>query len=179
MLRRHRPAVDGGQPRPSAVRARAACSSTSRAASAPSRRACRCRSATASWPRPPTPWSSVPEIFAYWLQAGRIDVGFLGGAQLDRFANINSTVIGDYDESDDPAPGCRRRTRDRGVGRPGDGDHAPVGAGVRRALRLPLDVGFGDGPGIVRSSACAAAARGRSSPISACCDPIPTRASWC
>ena len=33
---------------------------------------------------------SVPEIFAYWLQAGRIDIGFLGGAQLDRFANINS-----------------------------------------------------------------------------------------
>src|ERR687886_2302203 len=39
---------------------------------------------------------SVPEMFAYWLQAGRISVGFLGGAQLDRFANINSTVIGDY-----------------------------------------------------------------------------------
>ena len=38
----------------------------------------------------------VPEIFAYWLQAGRIDVGFLGAAQLDRFANINTTVIGDY-----------------------------------------------------------------------------------
>ena len=31
---------------------------------------------------------TVPEIFAYWLQAGRIDVGFLGAAQLDRFANI-------------------------------------------------------------------------------------------
>lgn len=39
---------------------------------------------------------SVPEIFSYWLQAGRIDVGFLGAAQLDRFANINTTVIGDY-----------------------------------------------------------------------------------
>ena len=37
---------------------------------------------------------AVPEIFAYWLQAGRIDVGFLGAAQLDRFGNINSTVIG-------------------------------------------------------------------------------------
>ncbi|MFJ1709492.1 CoA-transferase subunit beta [Kitasatospora sp. NPDC088346] len=36
---------------------------------------------------------SVPEMFAYWLQAGRIDVGFLGAAQLDRFANINTTVI--------------------------------------------------------------------------------------
>jgi glutaconate CoA-transferase, subunit B len=39
---------------------------------------------------------SVPEIFAYWLQGGRVDVGFLGAAQIDRFANINSTVIGDY-----------------------------------------------------------------------------------
>ena len=39
---------------------------------------------------------SVPEIFTYWLQAGRIDVGFLGAAQLDRFGNINTTVVGDY-----------------------------------------------------------------------------------
>jgi glutaconate CoA-transferase subunit B len=39
---------------------------------------------------------SVPEIFSYWLQAGRIDVGFLGAAQIDKFANINTTVIGDY-----------------------------------------------------------------------------------
>lgn len=39
---------------------------------------------------------SVPEMFAYWLQGGRISVGFLGGAQIDRFANINSSVIGDY-----------------------------------------------------------------------------------
>jgi glutaconate CoA-transferase subunit B len=39
---------------------------------------------------------SVPEIFAYWLQGGRVDVGFLGAAQIDKYANINSTVIGDY-----------------------------------------------------------------------------------
>ena len=38
----------------------------------------------------------LPEVFAYWLQAGRIDVGFLGAAQIDRFGNLNSTVIGDY-----------------------------------------------------------------------------------
>jgi len=39
----------------------------------------------------------VPEIFNYWLQPGRIDVGFLGAAQLDRYGNINTTVIGrDY-----------------------------------------------------------------------------------
>jgi acyl CoA:acetate/3-ketoacid CoA transferase beta subunit len=36
---------------------------------------------------------SVPEIFNYWLQAGRCDVGFLGAAQVDRFANINTTVV--------------------------------------------------------------------------------------
>ena len=39
---------------------------------------------------------SVPEIFAYWLQGGRIGVGFLSGAQVDRFGNLNSTVIGPY-----------------------------------------------------------------------------------
>ncbi len=39
---------------------------------------------------------SVPEMFAYWLQGGRIDLGFLGAAQIDRFANINTTVIGPY-----------------------------------------------------------------------------------
>ena len=39
---------------------------------------------------------SVPEMFAYWLQAGRIDIGFLGAAQIDRHGNLNSTVIGNY-----------------------------------------------------------------------------------
>jgi glutaconate CoA-transferase subunit B len=39
---------------------------------------------------------SVPEMFAYWLQGERIDVGFLGAAQIDRKGNLNSTVIGDY-----------------------------------------------------------------------------------
>jgi len=39
---------------------------------------------------------SVPEMFNYWVGAGRIDVGFLGAAQLDRHANINTTVIGSY-----------------------------------------------------------------------------------
>src|SRR5262245_61588184 len=38
----------------------------------------------------------VPEMFRYWLQGGRISIGFLGGAQVDRFGNLNSTVIGDY-----------------------------------------------------------------------------------
>jgi len=48
---------------------------------------------------------SVPEMFAYWLQGGRISVGFLGGAQLDRFANINSSVIGPYDQPRVRLPG--------------------------------------------------------------------------
>ncbi|MEK6228859.1 MAG: CoA-transferase subunit beta [Actinomycetota bacterium] len=48
---------------------------------------------------------SVPEIFNYWLQAGRIDVGFLGAAQIDRYANLNSTVIGDYDDPKVRLPG--------------------------------------------------------------------------
>jgi glutaconate CoA-transferase subunit B len=42
---------------------------------------------------------SVPEIFRYWLQGGRVDVGFLGAAQIDRFGNINTTVIGGTYES--------------------------------------------------------------------------------
>jgi glutaconate CoA-transferase subunit B len=48
----------------------------------------------------------VPEVFNYWLQAGRVDVGFLGGAQLDRFANINTTVIGDYGNPKVRLPGA-------------------------------------------------------------------------
>jgi glutaconate CoA-transferase, subunit B len=48
---------------------------------------------------------SVPEMFSYWLQAGRIDVGFLGAAQIDRHGNLNSTVIGDYDAPKVRLPG--------------------------------------------------------------------------
>jgi len=90
---------------------------------------------------------SVPEIFAYWLQAGRIDIGFLGGAQLDRFANINSTVIGSYD-----AP----RTRLPGAG---GAPEIAASAGqvmviMRQSARAFVErcdfrssMGFGDGPG--------------------------------
>jgi glutaconate CoA-transferase subunit B len=50
---------------------------------------------------------SVPEIFNYWLQPGRIDVGFLGAAQIDRYANINTTVIGaDYADPKVRLPGA-------------------------------------------------------------------------
>jgi len=48
---------------------------------------------------------SVPEMFAYWLQGRRIDVGFLGAAQIDRYGNLNSTVIGDYEHPTVRLPG--------------------------------------------------------------------------
>ena len=47
----------------------------------------------------------VPEVFRYWLQGGRISVGFLGGAQVDRFGNLNSTVVGDYSRPKVRLPG--------------------------------------------------------------------------
>jgi glutaconate CoA-transferase subunit B len=50
---------------------------------------------------------SVPEIFNYWLQPGRIDIGFLGAAQLDKYGNINTTVIGPrYDQPVVRLPGA-------------------------------------------------------------------------
>jgi glutaconate CoA-transferase subunit B len=48
---------------------------------------------------------SVPEMFRYWLMGGRISIGFLGAAQLDRFGNINTTVIGDYHKPKVRLPG--------------------------------------------------------------------------
>jgi glutaconate CoA-transferase subunit B len=48
---------------------------------------------------------SVPEMFRYWLQGGRISIGFLGAAQMDRFGNINTTVIGAYDKPKTRLPG--------------------------------------------------------------------------
>lgn len=49
---------------------------------------------------------SLPEIFRYWLQGGRITIGFLGGAQIDRYANLNTTVIGDYHRPKVRLPGA-------------------------------------------------------------------------
>jgi glutaconate CoA-transferase, subunit B len=49
---------------------------------------------------------SIPDIFRYWLQGGRVDIGFLGAAQIDRYANLNSTVIGSYDEPTVRLPGA-------------------------------------------------------------------------
>jgi glutaconate CoA-transferase subunit B len=90
---------------------------------------------------------SVPEMFNYWIGAGRIDVAFLGAAQIDRFANLNSTVIGEYE---------RPRTRLPGAGgapeiAAGCGEVVIVAPHGRRTFVERLDflstVGFGDGPG--------------------------------
>ena len=48
---------------------------------------------------------SVPEMFRYWLQGERFTVGFLGGAQIDRYANLNTTVVGPYEAPKTRLPG--------------------------------------------------------------------------
>ncbi len=48
----------------------------------------------------------LPDVFSDYLQAGRIDVGFLGAAQIDRFGNLNSTVIGSYEKPKTRLPGA-------------------------------------------------------------------------
>ena len=89
----------------------------------------------------------VPEMFNYWIGPGRVDVAFLGAAQVDRFANLNSTVIGDYDSP---------RTRLPGAGGAPEiasscGEVIVTVAHSRRTLVATLDfrttVGHGDGPG--------------------------------
>jgi glutaconate CoA-transferase, subunit B len=91
---------------------------------------------------------SVPEIFNYWLQPGRIDVGFLSAAQIDKFGNINTTVIG----GDYASPKTRL---------PGSGGAPEIAAScrevivvVRQTLRAFVErvdfvtsVGHGSGPG--------------------------------
>ena len=90
---------------------------------------------------------SVPEIFNYWLQPGRIDVGFLGAAQIDRFANLNSTVIGDYNRPAVRLPGAGGAPEIAGACR----DVIVMIRQSRRTFVERLDfrtsVGFGDGPG--------------------------------
>lgn len=83
------------------------------------------------------------EGFSTYLQGGRIDVGFLGGAQIDRFGNINSTVIGDYD-----APTVRL---------PGSGGACEIAVNAKRTIiiapherrRFPESVDFITSPGYV------------------------------
>ena len=88
----------------------------------------------------------VPEMFNYWIGPGRIDVAFLGAAQVDRFANLNSTVIGDY---------AKPRVRLPGAGgapeiAAGCGEVVIVAPHARHTLVERLDfittVGHGDGP---------------------------------
>ena len=89
---------------------------------------------------------TVPEMFNYWIGPGRIEVAFLGAAQIDRYANLNSTVIGPYD-----AP----KTRLPGAGGAPEiasscGEVVIVIPHGRRSFVEHLDfrttVGFGDGP---------------------------------
>ena len=69
---------------------------------------------------------SVPEMFNYWIGAGpRSSVAFLGAAQVDRFANLNSTVIGDYDHPAHAPAGRRRCAGDRGQLRRGRSSSSP------------------------------------------------------
>jgi glutaconate CoA-transferase subunit B len=90
---------------------------------------------------------SVPEMFNYWIGPGRIEVAFLGAAQIDRFANLNSTVIGPYE---------RPRTRLPGAGGAPEiaascGEVMIVASHTPRTFVQRLDfittVGHGDGPG--------------------------------
>ncbi|HEV7898561.1 MAG TPA: CoA-transferase [Planosporangium sp.] len=91
---------------------------------------------------------TVPEVFNYWLQPGRIDVGFLSAAQIDRYANINTTVIGgDY--------------ADPKVRLPGAGGAPEIAASCREVIVVVrqnprtfvnrvdfvTSVGYGSGPG--------------------------------
>ncbi len=136
VLHRRRPAEHGGDarahgPQPRA-RARLRVGHDRRQAASTSR----CRSATASWPRPPTPSCRCPEMFNYWIGPGRIDVAFLGAAQVDRYANLNSTVIGDYDHPKTRLPGAGGAPEIAAGLRRGRRDRAALEAHVRRGARL-------------------------------------------
>jgi glutaconate CoA-transferase subunit B len=88
---------------------------------------------------------SVPEMFRYWLQGGRITIGFLGGAQIDRFANLNTTVVGPYDAPRVRLPG--------GGGAPEIASNCQqifitMAMGARAFVdRLPFITSFGHGSG--------------------------------
>jgi glutaconate CoA-transferase subunit B len=91
---------------------------------------------------------SVPEIFNYWLQPGRIDVGFLGAAQIDKFANINTTIIGaDYAEPKVRLPGAGGAPEIAACCK----EVIVIARQSRRKFVERVDfitsVGFGDGPG--------------------------------
>ena len=115
LLRRHRPAVRGVQPRAADARARASRWSTSPARSRRKPTVLPLSIGDGELCETALTTVSVPEMFQYWLQGGRITVGFLGGAQIDRFGNLNSTVIGDVRRSPKvrlPGSGGAHRDRD-------------------------------------------------------------------
>jgi glutaconate CoA-transferase, subunit B len=89
---------------------------------------------------------SVPEMFNYWIGPGRIDVAFLGAAQVDRFANLNSTVIGEYDHPKTRLPGAGGAPEIAAS----CGEVIVVAPHTKRTLVERLDfcttVGHGDGP---------------------------------
>ena len=90
----------------------------------------------------------VPEVFNYWLQPGRIEVGFLGAAQIDRYANINTTVIGgDYDKPKVRLPGAGGAPEIAAL----CGEVIVIVRQNERTFREKVDfvtsVGYGDGPG--------------------------------
>ncbi|HTU97400.1 MAG TPA: CoA-transferase [Solirubrobacteraceae bacterium] len=90
---------------------------------------------------------SVPEMFNYWIGPGRVEVAFLGAAQVDRLGNLNSTVIGDYDHPKTRLPGAGGAPeiaaccQEVVVIAP----HSPRTFVDRLDFRTT--VGFGDGPG--------------------------------
>jgi glutaconate CoA-transferase, subunit B len=89
----------------------------------------------------------VVEMFSYWLQGGRVDVGFLGAAQIDRHANLNTTVIGDYTKPKVRLPGAGGAPEISAL----CGETVVMLRQSRRAFVPELDfrttVGEGDGPG--------------------------------
>lgn len=89
----------------------------------------------------------VPEIFAYWLQAGRIEVGFLGAAQIDRYANLNSTVVGDYDKPTVRLPGAGGAPEIAGSAGRVLIMMRQSPRGFVEHLDFVTSVGFGSGPG--------------------------------
>jgi glutaconate CoA-transferase, subunit B len=90
---------------------------------------------------------SVPEMFNYWIGPGRVQVAFLGAAQVDRFANLNSTVIGDYDHPTTRLPGAGGAPEIAA----GCDEVVVVAPHSPRTIVERLDfvstVGHGDGPG--------------------------------
>jgi glutaconate CoA-transferase subunit B len=90
---------------------------------------------------------SVPEMFNYWIIPGRIDVAFLGAAQVDRFANLNSTTIGSYEQPRTRLPGAGGAPETAA----GCGEVVIIAPHTRRTFVERLDflttVGHGDGAG--------------------------------